>query len=775
MPSTRTLDRLLEPGRLLGGELAQGWLRERLGLGELAVGETLGAFRIERELGRGGMGIVYLAARADGAYDQQVAIKWLPTHHAHAGHTDQFRRERQIHAQLRHPHIARLLDGGRSEDGHLWFALEHVEGPPVDCYAASGGLNWQARVRLLLPVIEAVQFAHGRLLLHRDIKPDNVLVDSEGRPKLIDFGVATLLADAQSPAACTPGFASPEQLAGEPTEVASDVWQLGRLLGHVLACEAPGRPAPDQPDDLVAIVAKATHPQPSGRYRTASALHADLGRVLAYRPVSARPPRLPHRLGLLLRAHPWGTVGSMLVVLAFVAMVTCFMLKLTRERDSARHAQTIAEAVNAFLNEDFLPGADPLQGGSSNISVAELSERALDKVDARLHALPEVAGQVEMSLGRTLENLGRFKTARRAFDQAVGHFSSAYGVHDERVLRGRLAREQVTIDRRNLEEADPPLVALRADVVASLGPRAKLLDEVDAQLARAAFLRDDFTLCEARYTALLPRLTPGNQILLANAHAGRSVCETRLGHWSRALADARKARALDEQVLGPDDPATLEAHVAIESALIGLGRYDEAATLLHRLVDQLDDRYGPLHPATLTLTHDLGLAIACSGHAEQGATWLRQAVAGRAQTHGTTHPWYAMSQSVLGMALIRSGKLDEAGHALQRARDVLGERAAAMPYIHVTLLENEADLALAQRRPAEALRRFDTAIAAALRTYPNGHRRLAMLSLGRGLALVGVGRAAAGEALLQQALSEVGDRPDCRDNQIAMARELLTR
>lgn len=768
-----TLDRLLEPGRLLGGALAAGMLRDRLGMTELAHGDLLGAFRIERELGRGGMGIVYLAARADGAYEQQVAIKWLPIRRTQAGYVDQFRRERQIHARLSHPHIARLLDGGRSDDGHLWFALEHVEGLPVDRHAADADLGWQARVRLLLPVVEALQFAHGRLLLHRDIKPDNVLVDSDGRPKLIDFGVAALLADADPAAACTPGFASPEQLAGARTDVGSDIWQLGHLLRHVLAAHAPDRLAPAYPGDLAAVIAKATHIAPAQRYPTASALLADLQRVLHYQPVAARPSRLSHRLYLLLRAHPFGTVGSALAVLAFAIMVTGFMLKLTGERDTARHAQVVAETVNAFLNEDFLPGADPLQGGSSNISVAELSERALDKVEPRLHDLPEVAGQVEVSLGRTLANLGRFKAANRAFGQAIKHFTAADGAHGERALRSRLARAQVTLDRRSLESAEQPLQALRADVLASLGSDAELLDEVDAQLARAAFLRDDFAVCESRYSALLPRLAKADPVLLASAHAGRSLCETRLGHWSRALVDARTARALDERALGSDHPATLEAHVAVESALIGLGQYDAAVTALRRLVGQLDQRYGPLHPTTLTMTHDLGLAMTCAGRPEEGAQWLRQAAQGRSQMLGTGHPWYAMTESVLGMALIQSGQLDEAARVLKRARKVLGANPSATPYIQVTLLENEADLALAQRRPAEAIRRFDIASASAMQNYPDGHRRLAMLALGRGLALVAAGDDTLGRALLRQSLAEVGIRPDCRDNQIAMARQLL--
>lgn len=205
---TGLIERMFEPGRLLQGALVRSLLLSA-GMTELEPGTSLGPFRIVREIARGGMGIVYLACRADGEYEQDVAIKWLPQGRLDAAALQLFRHERQILASLRHPHIARLLDGGHGEDGHLWFAMEHVEGEAVDRHAAAHGLGWRERVQLLLPVIDAVQFAHGRLLLHRDIKPDNVRVDADGRAKLLDFGIAALVSDGDAQRAFTPGYASP--------------------------------------------------------------------------------------------------------------------------------------------------------------------------------------------------------------------------------------------------------------------------------------------------------------------------------------------------------------------------------------------------------------------------------------------------------------------------------------------------------------------------------------------------------------------------------------
>lgn len=764
---TGLIERMFEPGRLLQGALVRSLLHSA-GMAELASGANLGPFRIVREIARGGMGIVYLACRADGEYEQDVAIKWLPQGRLDAAALQLFRHERQILASLRHPHIARLLDGGHGEDGHLWFAMEHVEGEAVDRHAAAHGLGWRERVQLLLPVIDAVQFAHGRLLLHRDIKPDNVRVDADGRAKLLDFGIAALVSDGDAQRAFTPGYASPEQLAGAAPQVASGIWQLGRLLDAVLAAGT----APALPRDLSAIVAKAMAADPARRYATASALQADLRRVLAYQPVGARPPSLLHRLHLLLQAYPLGSLAAGLVLAAFFAVIAGFMLKLARQRDAAEQAREVAQAVNRFINEDFLPGADPLQHGAGDIRVAELMAGALDKVEQRLSGMPEVAGEIDLSLGRSLAGLGRFELADVALGRAIARLGEVRGADHASVLQARLTRSQVRIGAQNLAHNEDDLRTLRADAVAALGETADLVADIDNQIARAAFLREEFILCEQRFLALLPRTARMPPDSRADTYMGLSLCESRLGHFAPALEHAQRARDVYLAGRGADHPFTLETHIAIETALVGLGRYDEAVALLRELQKQLSLRYGADHPTTLTVTHDLGFALSCAGRAE-GVEWLRLAAASRAQMLGEQHPWHAMSLAVLGMALLRQGDTAGAAQALDHADAILQAPGAATPFVQAIVLENRADLALAQRRYAAAIDLFDRAIAAAGPLYAPQHQRLTVLQLGRGLALSLAGYGRQGHALLAAALGRLGDSPDCRANQIAQARQLL--
>jgi Tol biopolymer transport system component len=257
------------------------------------VGERAGAFRITAEIGRGGMGAVYAAERVEGGFEQQVAVTVLKRDVVR-----RFLAERQILARLEHPHIARLLDGGVTEDGLPWFALERVDGRPITEQVQR---PLAERLRLFLDVCAAVTFAHGQRVVHRDIKPSNVLVSSSGEVKLLDFGIAKLLDPSEErltrtgTSVMTPMYAAPEQLAGGEVTTATDVWQLGRLLREMAG--------PPPPRDLERIVARASHDEPARRYPSAEALAEDVRRFLDGRPVLARGDSPAYRLSRFVRRH----------------------------------------------------------------------------------------------------------------------------------------------------------------------------------------------------------------------------------------------------------------------------------------------------------------------------------------------------------------------------------------------------------------------------------------------------------------------------------------
>ncbi|HJU39689.1 MAG TPA: serine/threonine-protein kinase, partial [Tahibacter sp.] len=299
--------------------------------------KALGPYRLLRELGSGGMGTVFLAERADGAYRQHVAIKLLrgfPT----ADGMRRLRRERQILATLDHPGIARLIDGGETTQGQPYLVLEHVDGLSLSAWVRERRPDRAARIVLVEKLLDAIQHAHQHLVIHRDLKPANLIVRDDGAPKLLDFGIAKLIdtGDARetSTRVMTPAYASPEQQAGRPVTTASDLYSAGMLLHELLLADD----APPLDAELRGIVAKATAAEPSTRYASAEAFADDLARWREGRPVRAAADTRRYRLKKFVQRH---RIGAALAVLALAA-AAFFVWQLDAERRRALAAETAA-------------------------------------------------------------------------------------------------------------------------------------------------------------------------------------------------------------------------------------------------------------------------------------------------------------------------------------------------------------------------------------------------------------------------------------------------
>lgn len=367
-----------------------------------AGGRWVGPYRIERLLGRGGMGAVYLAQRADGHFEQQVAIKVIDLPLATELFRERFRMERQILAGLSHPFIARLLDGGVSEGGELYLAMEYVDGISIAKFCERNGLSLRAKLELFVKVCGAVQFAHQNLVVHRDLKPDNILVVADGTPRLLDFGTAKLLgpeADAASGftqnglQSFTPQYASPEQVLGDAITTATDTYSLGVLLYLLLAgrppyelkefttaemlrviCnEVPPKPsavAAGLDADLDAIVMKALRKEPQERYLTVDHFAADVQAYLEGRPVLARRGTLRYRAGKFVRRNRLAIAGAALLLITLLAGIAGILWQsrsanLQRRRAEAR-SQDLRQLSVSLLSEideavKQLPGSTPVQ------------------------------------------------------------------------------------------------------------------------------------------------------------------------------------------------------------------------------------------------------------------------------------------------------------------------------------------------------------------------------------------------------------------------------
>lgn len=413
-----------------------------------------GAYQCIEPIGAGGMGSVFRARRADGQYDQEVAIKFLRGALRGDSYRSRFLAERQILARLNHPNIARLLDGGVTADDEPFLVMELVEGGPIDTYCDRQRLPIPARLSLFHQVLDAVDYAHRNLIIHRDLKPANIFVDREGSAKLLDFGTSKLVtADAEltQPAAFTPAYASPEQLRGEPVATTSDVFSLGVVLYLLLTGsipfsgsylsnldrainEAPPRtpdsiPGPDQAaarsrslpqlrrelsGDLAAILAKALAHDPDRRYPSVAAFADDLHRYSSRRPVLARRPQLSYVLGRAIRRH-YRLIAVAATFLVCLTGAAAFSLQQARlAKAEAAHAL----AANRFLVEIF---EIPLKDATSrrDITVRELLQLAELRIPPLLGGDPAVAADVSYVLANGFYWQGDAAKGRALAEQSL--------------------------------------------------------------------------------------------------------------------------------------------------------------------------------------------------------------------------------------------------------------------------------------------------------------------------------------------------------------------
>lgn len=412
-------------------------------------GQRIGPYEVVRELGHGGMGTVFLAKRVDGQFTQQVAIKRVRYGRHHEALVQRFQQERQILASLQHPHIARLLDGGVTDEGVPYLVMEYVDGIPLDQYGEQQQLSTADRIRLFQTVCDAVQYAHQNLIVHRDLKPSNILVTGDGTVKLLDFGIAKLLGPEPSDSLLTgtgwhlltPAYASPEQVKGTPITTASDVYSLGIILYELLTgqrpyevkgltasaierliCEddppkpstavvriseaTPGEPATRLQrrlrGDLDTIVLKALHKDPARRYGSPAELGDDLRRHLAQLPVMAQPDRLGYRLAKFVRRNTVGVGAAALLVVVLLGGI----IATTRQAQVAERRFSQVRTLSNTLLSDLHDSIRDLPGATSARRL--LVANALTYLDV-LHQEAGGDPALQLELAAAYEQIGEIQ------------------------------------------------------------------------------------------------------------------------------------------------------------------------------------------------------------------------------------------------------------------------------------------------------------------------------------------------------------------------------
>ena len=714
---------LLRVQRLLQTEAAlDGFLEEPPTAPEPAgfpvIGGHVGNYQLMCRLDAGGMGVVYRARRADGSYEQDVAVKLIrPLHLAAAPEFRQqilarFDQERILLARLQHPNIARILDGGRTDAGIPWLAMEFVDGVSLTKYCEEHALDLRARLQLFAKVCAGVQEAHRHLIVHRDLKPDNILVTLAGEPKLLDFGIARTLGDVAPDGngtmltAMTPAYASPEHVRRQPLTTASDVYSLGVLLFQLITGQRPYRldglsPAeaerticdgraeslrtalqtnalgkPDHPQavrakqvtaDLEHIVAKAMHKDVARRYATAQSLASDIERWLHDKPVLAHPDSPAYRSSKFIGRHPLGISAASV---ALVAVLAAAGLAFWNARQAERAASDMGD-MNAFLLE-VLQTSDPFDA-DRELTLSEALDEAAGSIDSRFHGRPELSAEIRFGIGYSMLSRYRLEQADAQLARALAESRTAFGEDDIRTLRVREATAFLRQEQSRVEEAETGF----RDTIARL-ERNHLTDDL-------------------LYGNALGNI--GNLFLVREDYAQADAWLRRSQSWFDAHPGAPA-----------DDRISVLSNVA--HAAHGLEDLPRADALYARAQDAMQAMYPQGNPNLAVLLNNRALLSGERGDLPAALALHQQSLAMRRNVFSNEHPMTLTAMISVARVSLQLGKV---GDALALAEDAaaMSERvfASAPNARHASAFATLAEARFASGNPAgaaQSMRRADT-------------------------------------------------------------------
>ena len=726
------------------------------------AGTRLGAYRVIAEIGRGGMGAVYLAERADDQFEKRVAIKLVKRGMDTDEVLRRFRYERQILASLEHPNIARLYDGGVSDDGRPYLVMEYVDGQPLDAYCDRLALTVERRLALFRSACAAVQYAHQNLVIHRDLKPSNILVTPDGTIKLLDFGIAKLLQPDVADdtltrpelRAFTPEFASPEQLFGRPATTASDVYGLGVVLHQLLAGRRVAHHAladrlqtsreqaerlPERPSDaaraagmvvatargttrerlvkrlegdLDAIVLTALENEPQRRYESPGALAADIERHLTGAPVRARRATTAYRLWRYAQRHRARVAVAVTFSILVVAFPLYYGARVARERDRAQRQRDKAEQVVGFLT-GMLTAADPNKAQGDTLTVFDVLARSEQRLDTALSGQPAVQEELRRVLGTTYHELGDYPKARR-------HLERAYALGMS--LRG---------------ETDS-VVGATASSLAKTLETLGVLDSAERTVRRVLELR------RARYGDTSSLVASSlNQLGELRQSAGDLEEGARLIGQALAI-NRRRGAAREELATNLSD---------LGRVMRSLGRHAEAEALLREALALRERTLGMKHPSVPATMIALGSVLRERGHYLAAESLFRASLDIRRRVLGADHPDIVASLIGLAYAVEAQHKYAESeslfGQAIDMNRRILGADNTEVGMDLIALgevFEERGDVTRAKRLLKSALDLFE-------RSVGQEHSRTIMAVVALGRLHVESGSPRAGERLLRRAVA----------------------
>lgn len=690
-----------------------------LGINQDFIGRQVGSYTIEEKIGQGGMGLIYLAQRTDDNFDHQVAIKIIRDSQATEKNIQRFQREQRILAGLNHPGIAQLYDGGVTDDGAPYIIMEYVRGIPIIEYCRTHNCSIEERIDLFKQVLEAVRYAHENLVIHRDLKPDNILVDESGKVKILDFGISKLLHDendlslTQTGARIlTPKYAAPEQIKQTNITTATDLYSLGLIFYEILSnkppfdlddCttyqaeqiilnQDPAKPSTKVSDpkvkknlqgDLNAITLKAIRKEPRERYRVANEFLDDLNNYLKELPVSARTNSFQYRTSKFFGRHKHGIAATTAFIALIVTFAGFYTIQIAEERNQARVEAQKAREVSNFLT-DMYRASNPMYETDKTVSATDLLQRGEKRIN-QLDAQPAIQAQLLGVMGRAYENLAQFDKARSLFNRSlairkqlhppnhpdiaeglsylavfnrkIGNFSTAESLHSK----------ALTIRKSSLGESHIKTSQSLNDLAVVLGSQGKY-EASESYLNKALRIKE--------------KVHGKNHHEVARVLSNIASNKRYLGHYEEADKLFQEAIDIWKSVHEINHPDVAEGIHDLALIKDLRGKFDEADSLYRQSLKIYRNIYEEPHPTIALNLNNLGTFLGKNGYYDKAQPFLEQSLEMRRTIYNDTHPDIAGSLNNLGRLYIETGKYQQAKSLLEEALKIdMATYGAMHPYV----------------------------------------------------------------------------------------------
>ena len=700
-PSEKLWEKMVESGSVLANEITSSYTDTDTSQFFLPL-KKAGPYRVIELIARGGMGDVYLAERSDGQFDRKVAIKILRQELSSKNHIKRFSAERNILSGLEHPNIARLYDGGFTDDRRPYLVMEFVDGVPITSYCIDKKCSLDEKFDLFNQVCKAVEYAHRNLIVHRDLKPDNIFVKPDGTVEILDFGIAKILDQKLSPEVpvqtgenlhmLSIQYAAPEQVTLEKITTATDVYALGLLLYEIITGLPPfdlkGKnlkeaeqvirfEEPEKPSkavkktshskkiksDLDAIILKALNKKPAERYKSVDQFLDDIQQYQSDKPVSARQKTFKYRTQKFITRRP-GVVLAILVIMVaiggylFTLQLHAESLKI--ERDKAEKETSRAELISGFL-VDLFESADPSRTQGSDLSVRDLLDRGIERVDA-LAGQPEVQAKLSLTMARTYYALGLYDDALLLVEQAITFYRDK---GDEGLLLAEAMNYKGTVMRAKGDYQETEAILRDALAIQRRLLGDEHLDVAATQNNLGVLMRvlGEYTEAEILYRESLTT----RRNLLGDEHPDVATSMNNLGFLLQYMGEYTEAETLLREALALQRNLLGDVHLDVGASLNNLGLllrttgdFTAAEPLQREALVIMQSLLGEEHPNVATLMNNLAVLLEAMGDHAEAESLYHESLAMRQKLLGNEHPAVAGSLNNLGVMLRRKGDFKSA-------------------------------------------------------------------------------------------------------------------